>query len=122
MLETPIVARSELGREALTTNIEVGAVVVTLINVFRVEPEHQEELVELVDWATEETMRNLPGFVSANIHRSLAGQHVANYAQWKSEADFRAMLQNPEAQEHMKRSLEFARAEPVLYIVASVHR
>jgi heme-degrading monooxygenase HmoA len=115
-------AQTGSARGSATTSIQADADVVTLINIFTVAPERQQDLVELLDRATEETMRNLPGFVSANIHRSLDGQHVANYAQWRSEADFRAMLANPEAQEHMRRSVEMARAEPVLYKVASVHR
>ncbi|MGH7866163.1 MAG: antibiotic biosynthesis monooxygenase [Candidatus Dormibacteraceae bacterium] len=42
----------------------------TLINVFTVDPEKQDRLVKLLDTATEETIRHLPGFISANIHRS----------------------------------------------------
>jgi hypothetical protein len=45
--------------------------VVTLINVFEVTPGDQRRLVELLVRATEEVMRDQPGYVSANIHRSL---------------------------------------------------
>jgi hypothetical protein len=54
--------------------------VVTLINVFAVEPQDQQRLVDLLIEATEKTMKGLPGYVSANFHRSLDGRHVANYA------------------------------------------
>jgi quinol monooxygenase YgiN len=94
--------------------------VVTLINVFTVAPEHQERLIDLLDRATEEVMRHLPGFVSANLHKSLDGTRVVNYAQWESRAAFEAMLANPEAQRHMAQALTFAHSEPHLYEVARV--
>ena len=100
------------------TSISVGKPVVTLINVFTVEPSDQQNLVDLLVKATQKTMHNLPGFVSANIHKSLDGRHVANYAQWRREADFRAMLADPEAQVHMKAAGAIARFEPGLYRVA----
>ncbi|MGW3470267.1 antibiotic biosynthesis monooxygenase family protein [Saccharopolyspora sp. NPDC000995] len=105
----------------MATTIEPGAPVTTLINVFTVAPERQRELVELLDNATEEVMRHLPGFVSANIHAGLDGKHVANYAQWRSEDDFRAMLANPAAQEHMQAAAAVATYEPALYRVESSH-
>ena len=75
--------------------------VVTLINVFTVRPEDQQRLVDVLANATQTVMRNQPGFVSANIHKSLDGTRVTNYAQWQSSGAFEAMLQNREAAEHM---------------------
>jgi heme-degrading monooxygenase HmoA len=97
-------------------NISAANDVVTLINVFTVDPEDQRELVHRLSGATE-VMKRMPGFVSTSIHRSLDGRHVANYAQWRSEADFKAMLKNPMAQEHMAAASELGSAEPVLYEV-----
>ncbi len=101
--------------------IQTGTSVATLINVFTVEPARQHELVELLDEATEQTMRHQPGFVSANIHASLDGTKVVNYAQWASAKHFEAMLANPDAGEHMSRAMAMATAEPHLYHVTSVH-
>jgi quinol monooxygenase YgiN len=95
--------------------------VVTLVNVFTVEPANQQKLVDLLDEATEKVMKNLPGFVSASIHKSLDGSRVTNYAQWRRREDFEAMMKNPEVGPHMKRATEVASAEPHLYAVASVH-
>jgi quinol monooxygenase YgiN len=95
--------------------------VMTLINVFTVEPEHQQRLVDVLVEATEAVMRKQPGFVSANIHRSLDGTRVANYAQWRSREAFEAMLQNREAAEHMGEAATIAeRFEPHLYEVSFV--
>jgi hypothetical protein len=91
--------------------------VVTLINVFTVEPQNQQRLVEMLVEATERTMKGLPGFVSATIHKSLDGVRVANYAQWRSSEDFEAMLKNPEATAHMKPIMEIAQFDAHLYKV-----
>ncbi len=91
--------------------------VVTLINVFTVSPENQTELAELLVEATEKTMKDVKGFVSANIHKSGDGVRVVNYAQWKSREDFEAMIKNPEAQAHMKPIMEIAQADFHLYEV-----
>ena len=104
-----------------TTTIDAAAPVITLINVFTVAPERQQELVSLLDKATEDVMRHQPGFVAANIHASLDGTQVVNYAQWESQEAFKAMLANPECQAHMKPAGEMATAQPMLYDVKSVH-
>jgi quinol monooxygenase YgiN len=95
--------------------------VVTLINVFTVAPEHQQRLVEVLVNATQTVMRNQPGYVSANIHKSLDGTRVTNYAQWRSQEAFEAMLQNQEAAEHMGEVARIAqRFEPHLYELSFV--
>jgi quinol monooxygenase YgiN len=92
--------------------------VVTLVNVFSVSPERQQQLAELLIEATRAVMNQLPGFVSANIHRSLDGTRVVNYAQWRSVEDFEAMLRDANAQEHMQAATQLAeRVEPHLYRV-----
>lgn len=106
---------------ATPTTIDSAQHVATLINVFSVDPETQQQLVELLVEATEQVMQHQPGFVSANIHSSQDGTRVVNYAQWRSEDDFRAMLQNSAAQHHMNAASELATTEPRLYAVASTH-
>ena len=101
--------------------IAVGAPVITLINVLEVAPERRVELVEILEKATADVIRYLPGFISANIHCSLDGTRVANYAQWRSMEDFERMLANPEAQAHIRDATAIAKATPVLYRVSSVH-
>jgi len=91
--------------------------VVTLINVFTVVPEHQDKLVALLIEATETTMKGVKGFVSANIHKSLDGTRVVNYAQWKKRENFEEMRNNPQALAHMKPIMEIAKADFHLYEV-----
>jgi len=104
------------------TTIEKHSPYATLINVFTVPPERAHELAELLAVATDEVMRYLPGFISANIHLSLDGSRVVNYAQWDSLDAFQGMLQNPAAREHIDKCAEVATSfDPHVYTVESVH-
>jgi quinol monooxygenase YgiN len=96
------------------STIEKSKKVLTLINVFTVDPTKQQQLVALLIEATKKAIRHLPGFVSANIHRSLDGKKVVNYAQWESTATFEAMRRNPDAIAHMHEAAALAQAEPIL--------
>jgi len=53
--------------------ISKGAKLVTFINVFTVDPANQQRIVDLLARATERSVRYVPGFVSATLHRSLDG-------------------------------------------------
>lgn len=88
------------------TKISIESDLITLINVFEVTPEKQEALLQLLIKATEETMENVDGFISANFHVSLDKTRITNYAQWKSIEHFKKMLGNPKAGEHMKKAEE----------------
>jgi heme-degrading monooxygenase HmoA len=70
--------------------------------------------------ATEMAMKRQPGFISANIQKSIDGT-VVNYAQWRSEKDFAKTLKNPEAGQHMKQPAARAKHEPHLYSVNAIH-
>jgi quinol monooxygenase YgiN len=88
----------------------------TLINVFKVHPEKQDSLVELLKRANT-TVRRAPGFVSASLHRSLDGTKVTMYAQWKSLEEYDAMRSNPAAMPFLEKALEIAQFEPGMYEV-----
>jgi quinol monooxygenase YgiN len=107
--------------EAAVTHISTRGDVVTIINVFTVEPAKQDALVTLLTRATDETIRHMPGFISANIHRSVDGARVTNYAQWRSRADLEAMLRDPAAMPHLREATELAtNVDPHVYEVAAV--
>ena len=98
--------------------IAAGRAVLTLINVFTVSKDDQQALVDLLVEATEQTMKNLPGFVSASIHKSYDGTKVVNYAQWRSREDFEAMQKHPKAMPHMAAAARLAKFDPILCEVA----
>jgi heme-degrading monooxygenase HmoA len=104
------------------STIEQNSHYATLINVFVVEPEHAQELAEVLSRATDEVMQHLPGFRSANIHLSSDRTRVLNYAQWDTAEAFFDMQQNPAAREHMSAAAALAISfDPHLYTVESVH-
>jgi heme-degrading monooxygenase HmoA len=95
---------------------------VTLINVFTVEPQNQQPLVDLLEHATVAVMAKQSGYISARIHRGLDGTRVAVYAQWRSREDFQGLAANTDAAAHMRRARALASFEPVLYEVVFTHR
>jgi heme-degrading monooxygenase HmoA len=104
------------------TTIQEHAPFATLINVFSVAPERATELAELLRAATEEKMRFVPGFISANIHVSTDGTRVVNYAQWRSAEAYQEMFEDEDARAHMQVCAAVATGfEPHLYTVESVH-
>jgi len=105
------------------TTIAQDPGLVTLINVFTVEPANQRELLELLTHATETSVRGVPGFVSAALHRSVDGTKVTMYAQWASLAHYqhyRALLADPVASPYVPKVLAIARFDPGMYEVVEV--
>ena len=103
------------------TRITTDKNLVTHINVFTVSPENQQQLVDLLIEAAQSTIRTFPGYISNNVHKSLDGTRVTTYAQWRSQADFEAMLQRPEAAPQLRALSQLVTSfEPHLYEVAFV--
>jgi heme-degrading monooxygenase HmoA len=94
---------------------------VTMINVFTVEPDNQQALVDLLAQAAEQVMSKQAGYISARIHRSLDGRRVAVYARWRSVEEFLALGENADAAAHMRRARTLAHFEPVLYDLVHTH-
>jgi heme-degrading monooxygenase HmoA len=90
---------------------------VTMINVFTVEPDDQQALIDLLVQAKEQVLSKQAGYLSARIHRGLDGRKVAVYARWRSAEDFLALAENAEAAAHMRRARKLAAFEPVVYDV-----
>jgi len=99
------------------TTISAKSDVMTLINMFTVEPANQRRLVELLTEATEVSVRRAPGFVSASLHRSTDGTKVTMYAQWRSIDDYQAMRQDPAPLPFLQEALTIAKFEPGVYEV-----
>jgi quinol monooxygenase YgiN len=91
---------------------------VTLINVFTVDPLNQERLIELLIRATETSVRHAPGFISANLHRSIDGTKVTMVARWRSAEDYQAMRSDPAPLPFLQEALTIATFDPGMYQVA----
>ena len=103
-------------RAAMVT-ISPSRRLVTLINVFTVEPANQRQLLELLARATETSVRHAPGFISASLHRGLDGTKVTMYAQWRSVEDYQAMRANPAPLPYLQQALAVAKFDPGMYEV-----
>lgn len=89
---------------------------VILINVFTVEPRDQQRLIDILISATEGSVNQEPGFISATLHRSLDGTKVTMYARWKDAAAYAAMRRRP-GRPALEQALQIAQFEPGMYEV-----
>ena len=90
---------------------------VTLINVFVVEPANQQRLIDLLIRATDKFVSRAPGFVSARLHSSLDGTKVTMLACWSSVEAYQAMRQDPGPRPLFDEALTIATFEPGMYQV-----
>ncbi len=88
---------------------------ISLINVFTVDPANQRRLLDLLARATDEFVSRAPGFVSSTLHRSLDGTKVTMYAQWRSAVDYESMRRLPGPALILKEALTIAKFEPCMY-------
>jgi quinol monooxygenase YgiN len=92
----------------------------TVINVFTVAPDRQARLLDLLTRATESSVRHVPGFVAAALHRSLDGTKVTMYAQWRSPEDYERMRSRPDTSPFLAEAMTIATFEPGFYEVVEV--
>jgi quinol monooxygenase YgiN len=100
--------------------ISKGRTPLTLINVFTVAPEKQDELIELLTNVTEHHVRHHKGFISASLHRGIEGKKVTMYAQWASVDDYQSMRQDPGPVPALEQVLKMAVFDPAMYEVAEI--
>jgi len=99
------------------TTIKVNKDIITLINVFTVDPSRQQLLVDALIETTKQVWRLQDGFISASIHKSKDRKKVVNYIQYKGKEAFEKRLDNPEAIIRMNKVLSMAKADGSLYDV-----
>ncbi|AMR29404.1 hypothetical protein A0257_21415 [Hymenobacter psoromatis] len=66
--------------------------VLTLVSLFTVAPNKQDELVDLLISCTDEFISSCPGFISATYHKGLDGKSVALYAQYENMEAFQGVI------------------------------
>ena len=99
------------------TTISASRKLVTLINVFTVDPANQQRLLDLLASATETSVQHAQGFISASLHRGLDGTKVTMYAQWRSVEDYEAMRRDPAPLPYLEQALAIAKFDPGMYEV-----
>ena len=90
----------------------------TVIIIFTVKPEQQQELIEVIKEFLE-TVQTLPGFVSASLHKSIDGVKVVNYAQWSSMDDFESFINNQEVKAKASKLFEFDSPDSHVYEIVT---
>jgi heme-degrading monooxygenase HmoA len=118
----PVSAASQ--KRSLQTEITISPNrdVATLINVFVVEPDNQDKLIQVLKEGTEALFSKQPGYISASFHKSMDGRRVVNYGQWRSPKDIDAFRSKPEIGEYFKRVRELAQFESMVCDVSYVNR
>lgn len=96
--------------------IRVGSVV-TQINVFTVEPDRQQPLIDYLAEAAQ-VASEVPGWMSASLHRSLDGTRVVNYAQSEDLDAAQRVVQHLKSQGLLEGNKAFGEAHPGLYEVS----
>ena len=105
---TSSAAHAAPATEAGLTTLDPSAGYITIINTYAVAPERAEALLEFLVSATNETIRHVPGFVSANLHVNFERTQVVNYAQWKSREAIAAAREEPKVVALMREQLQIA--------------
>jgi heme-degrading monooxygenase HmoA len=96
--------------------IEANTGVITQINVFTVPEGGQQPLIDLLTEAAQ-ACREVDGWMSASLHRSLDGTRVVNYAQARDQDAMRRVFELLDARGFLKRNQALGTAHPGLYEV-----
>lgn len=104
----------------METTIRAGEAIATLINIFTVEPENQQELLALLKDGTETSISKMVGWVSTSFLCGKDGRRVIVYSQWRNAKDIDAMRLNPAMGPYLQRVAALARFEAILCEVTGV--
>lgn len=94
----------------------------TVLTTFETTPGTCEDLLEALQDAYAAFISKQPGFIGAGLHVNDAQTRIANYSQWETRDDFKAMLRSPEMRERNRHINDLCKSfEPVMYEVAGVY-
>jgi len=85
-----------LEENIMSTTIAVTKQFTTLINTLTVEPENQQQLIELLRDCTENVVTQLDGWISTSFIAATDQRHVVIYSQWRDVVSVEAMQANPD--------------------------
>ena len=94
--------------------------VITLVNVFTVEPAKLPSLLDILREGTETFFSRMPGFVSSSVLTARDSGRAINYSQWQSAGDIAAFRKDPRFAPYIQRLLALAKAESIECDVAYV--
>ena len=100
------------------TTLSLDNKLTTVIIIFEVEPSQQDDLIVAIKEFLE-TVKTQPGFVSANLHKSIDGVKVANYVQWSSMEEFEAFKNNTEIPKQAEKLFTFDQPDSHVYEIVT---
>jgi heme-degrading monooxygenase HmoA len=82
-------------------------------------------ICQTLEWLAihDTSVRDVPGFTSAALHRTVDGTRVTMYAQWKSAEHYQhyqSMRSNPVASPYVEQALAIAKFDSGMYEVVKV--
>jgi heme-degrading monooxygenase HmoA len=99
----------------LSTQLEEDVGAVILMNKFNVGHDEVKEFLKVFAETTR-YFKQQPGFISAQLHRGIAGSSTfVNYVVWESAAKFKAAFNNPEFRSNMADNLPNTTMSPHLF-------
>ena len=113
-------AHSQTRNPAMQATIRTNGQVITLVNVFTVEPDKLPSLLDLLRDGTETFFSKMPGFVSSSVLTAKDGRQAINYSQWNSAGDIAAFRKDPRFAPYIHQLLALAQAETIECAVAYV--
>jgi quinol monooxygenase YgiN len=117
----PVAAVSQDRSMQMEIAIRAKDAVTTLINIFVVEPQDQERLLQLLAEGTETLFSKQPGYIAASFHKSKDGRRIVNYGQWRSPQDIEAFRSKPELGAYFARVKALAQFEAIICEASYVH-
>jgi heme-degrading monooxygenase HmoA len=117
---TATLAHSQTRSPAMQATIRPDAQVITLVNVFTVEPAKLPSLLDILREGTETFFSKMPGFVSSSVLTARDSGRAINYSQWQSADDIAAFRKDPRFAPYIQRLLVLAKAESIECDVAYV--
>jgi heme-degrading monooxygenase HmoA len=105
----------------MEATIRIGSDIATLVNVFTVEPENQQKLVQLLKEGTVSFFSKQPGFISSSVHASKEGRRAINYSQWRSAGDIENFRKDPRFVPYVQSLAALAKTETILCEVVQVN-
>ena len=117
---TATLAHSQNRNPAMQATIRPDVQVITLVNVFTVEPAKLPSLLDILREGTETFFSRMPGFVSSSVLTARDSGRAINYSQWQSADDIAAFRKDPRFAPYIQRLLVLAKAESIECDVAYV--
>ncbi|MCP1760474.1 antibiotic biosynthesis monooxygenase family protein [Bradyrhizobium japonicum] len=114
-------SHSQTRSSKMEATIRTGSDIATLVNVFTVEPDNQQKLVQLLKEGTETFFSKQPGFISSSGHASKEGRRAINYSQWASAGDIENFRKDPRFAPYIQRLTALSKAETILCEVVEVN-